>query len=67
MQFFFFFFLGGGGGGSNKGCVGDVQVAYIRYVVQGMMHPSFSIVENDNAVRYLFCYYVHALFFSFEI
>jgi len=52
MQIFFFW---GGGVGLNKGCVmGDVQVAYIRYVVQDMMHPSLSTVENDNAVSIYF-------------
>ena len=37
-------------GGQIRCIMGDVQVAYIRYVVQGMTHPSLSIVENDNAV-----------------
>ena len=34
--------------------MGDVQVAYKRYVVQGMTHPSLSIVEKDNAVSISF-------------
>ena len=34
--------------------MGDVQVAYKRYVVQGMTRPSFSIVEEDNAVSISF-------------
>ena len=46
--------------------MGDVQVAYVRYVVQGMMHLSLSFVENDNAVS-ISCYCIQALFFSFEI
>ena len=29
-------------------------MAYKRYVVQGMTHPSFSIVEEDNAVSISF-------------
>ena len=44
----------GGGGGQIRCIMGDVQVAYIRYVVQGMMHPSLFIVENDNAVSISF-------------
>ena len=39
--------LGGWGGGKQIRCImGDVQVAYISYVVQGMMHLSFLLSKT---------------------
>ena len=58
--------VGVGWGRGDKVHYGRCASGVIRYVVQGMTHPSLSIVENDNAVS-ISCYYIQALFFCFEI
>ena len=43
-----------GGGWANKVHYGRCASGHKRYVVQGMTHPSLSIVEKDNAVSISF-------------